>query len=129
MFFLLIPLLQQFLNLFPVKPLKGAIINLPDTSFTWKGWLNGSFQKKKEKYVNENFGLRNIFLRINNEIKFDLFGKIYAHDVIVGKENYLFEKNYIKAYNGEDFIGVDSIKKISDQLKFIQDELKKSNIA
>jgi len=58
-------------------------------------------------------------------LAFNLFRKTKAKDVIVGKNNYLYEKNYIKAYNGSDFIGSDSILDRMQKLGFIQDTLSK----
>ena len=38
-----------------------------------------------------------------------VFNKPRASGVIIGKNKYLYEENYIKAYHGTDYIGYDSI--------------------
>lgn len=110
-----------------MKPLKGAISEPEKSSFSFNKWFSGEYQEKEETYLNETFGFRSWFIRINNQIAFSLFNKAKANGVIIGKENYLYEENYIKAYYGIDFIGNDSIEQRMQRLKFIQDTLNKLN--
>jgi len=122
---LLIPWVQNKLKIVEVSPLKGAIkLNTP-SYFSFSTWLSGDYQNQKEKYLNESFGFRNICVRLNNQIAFNLFHEAKANGVVIGKENYLYEENYIKAYYGRDFIGNDSINHRMERLKFISDTLKK----
>ncbi|HEY9114980.1 MAG TPA: hypothetical protein VIN10_09770 [Bacteroidales bacterium] len=108
-----------------MKPLKGAITEPEKATFSFSGWFSGDYQEKEETYLNESFGFRSWFIRINNQIAFSLFNKAKANGVIIGKENYLYEDNYIKAYYGTDFIGKDSIEQRMQRLKFLQDTLGK----
>lgn len=124
---LVVSAIQKKIKFVEFAPLKGAILPVEWKSFSFQDWFSGNFQKHTEKYINENFGFRNFLIRLNNQIAFDLFHKAKANGVIVGKNNYLFEENYIKAYNGTDFIGKNTIKHRMEQLKFIQDTLKKLN--
>lgn len=124
---LIFPVIQSALNLVKIKPLNGDVTIASSDSFSVKGWFSGEFQEKQEKYINDNFGLRNFFVRLNNQIAFNLFKKAKANGVIVGKNNYLYEEDYIKAYYGLDYIGIDSIQKQLLKLKFIQDTLTKLN--
>lgn len=119
-------MLSSIQFLFPViklPELKGAIAKPEKVQFYVKEWFNGTYQKKEESYLNEMFGFRNFFVRLNNQIAFSLFNKAKANGVIIGKHNYLYEEAYIKAYYGEDFIGLDSIRHQVKQLKLIQDNL------
>ena len=124
---LIFPAFQQATGLIRVEWLKGSIDAVESDSLTLKSWLSGDYQDQNEKYQNDNFGFRNAFIRLNNEISFDFFKKALANGVIIGKENYLFEENYIKAYYGTDFIGKDSIEHRMKRLKFVQDTLSKLN--
>ncbi len=124
---LVIPALQNYSKIFEEEPLKGAIVPAPDTILTPCSWFSGRFQLIREKYLNEHFGFRNFFVRINNQIAFSLYNIAKANGVIIGKENYLYEEGYINAYYGRDFIGMDSIAHRIKQLKFIQDTLSKLN--
>ena len=122
-----LPLLQNKLNLWEIKPLKGAIQNEEEGTFSKNNWFSGTFQDIQEKHLNAMFGFRNDLVRLNNQITYSLFNKAKANDVIIGKENYLYEKSYIDAYVGNDFLGEDSIANTIKQLKFISDTLSKLN--
>lgn len=122
---LILPAIQYSLTLIKIDPLKGAITPPVKVDFTLKDWFSGSFQEQEETYLNESFGFRNLFVRINNQLTFNLFKKAKAKGVIVGKKGYLFEEHYIDAYYGSDFIGADSIKHRMDRLKYIQERLAK----
>jgi hypothetical protein len=106
-----------------VEPLNGYYLKAEENKFTWKNWFSGSYQEVKDKYLNDHFGFRNYFIRINHQLRFSLFNKIKTAWVTVGKENYLYEFQYIKAYYGADFIGHDSIEKRMFQTRFLQDTL------
>lgn len=120
-------LLQGQFEVFKIKPLKGAITNVENAKFSLKTWFSGEFQEKKEKYWNDNFGFRNLFVRLNNQIAFTFFNKANANGVIIGKNNCFYEENYLKAYCGLDFIGKEKAENLFDKIKFIQDTLAKLN--
>ncbi len=122
---LILPFFQAKFNIVKLSPLKGAITEPVKNYFSVNEWFSGNYQEQKEKYLNETFGFRSFFIRVNNQISFSLFNKARANGVIVGKKNYLFEENYIKAYYGADYIGYDSIMHRTERLKFIQDTLTK----
>jgi hypothetical protein len=124
---MLIPIIQSKFEFVKLTSLKGAITQPEKKYINAKDWFSGDFQLLEEKYLNETFGFRNLFIRINNQIAFSLFNKAKANGVIIGKHNYLYEENYIKAYYGTDFIGIDSISHRIERLKFIQDTLSKLN--
>lgn len=124
---LLIPLIQNKFNFVKQEVLKGSVVQPEKKYFSIKDWMSGDYQLAEEKYLNETFGFRSSFIRINNQIAFSLFNKAKANGVIIGKNNYLYEEGYINAYYGTDFIGIDSITHRIERLKFIQDTLKKLN--
>lgn len=122
-FLLVFPFIQAQFKLIKEKPLKGAVTIAANVKPTIKGWFNTDYQVKKEEYLNDAFGFRSTFVRINNQIAFSLFKKANARGVIVGKEKYLFEESYIKAWYGQDLIETDTISRRMKQLKVIQDTL------
>lgn len=124
---LIAPFFQAKFNIIKLTPLKGAITEPEKKYFNVKEWFSGNYQEQEEKYLNETFGFRSLFIKINNQIAFTLFNQAKANGVIIGKKNYLFEENYIKAYYGDDYIGYDSIKHRMQYLKYIQDTLTKLN--
>ncbi len=124
---LLIPVLQSKLHIFKETPLKGAVVKAAESYFSVTGWFSGEYQEAEEKYLNDNFGLRNFFIRLNNQLAYNLFNKAKANGVIIGKDKFLFEENYLKAYSGLDYIGYDSIEKRMSRLKKVQDYFESQN--
>lgn len=127
MILLLLPMLQASLTIFKLEPLKGAIETFEKPDFTFETWKTGEFQKNYEKYLDNNFGFRSTFIRINNQQAYSFYNEAKANGVIIGKENYLFEKNYLKAYLGTDYIGEQAIESQVFKLRKIQDTLQKLN--
>jgi hypothetical protein len=126
-FVLAFPMIQKHTGIVHEIGLKGAIVKAPKPGLSIRAWFDAEYQEKMETYLNESFGLRDYFVRINNQIAFTFFRKAKANGVIIGKQNYLFEENYIKAYYGEDFIGEDSILHQVQRFKYVQDTLQKLN--
>jgi hypothetical protein len=123
MILLALPLFQTVTRLFGEKSLKGAIVLAENPAATTEGWFSGDWQPRKEKWLNDTFGFRGLFVRINNQITLSLFREVHAFGVVFGKDNYLYGEKYIKAWYGVDFIGTDSIAHRISRLKTVQDEL------
>jgi len=119
----LIPMAQQKLKIIEIKPLKGAVEILEQPALTKEKWFDETFQTGTETYLNQHLGFRNTLVRLHNQMLFSLFNKANAKGVVVGKDNYLFEENYIKAYYGMDFSGDSLIRARVNRLKSIHDTL------
>lgn len=119
------PLLQHTFHFIESGKLNGGVTNAQDTFFTIDGWLDGSFQKHEDDYLNDNMGFRNDFVRINNQLDYSLFNVVHANGVVIGKQGYLYEKGYIDAYCGINFPGDDVVRQKLLKLKRIQDTLAK----
>ena len=124
---LFIPLIQTIHPFIEFQPLKGsfALTEKPDS--IQENWFSGEYQLQYEKYFNENFGFRGLLVRLNNQIAYSFFNIAKANGVIIGKENYLYEENYIKAYYGTDYIGQEKIQEQVNKLRKIQEALKSLN--
>lgn len=120
--FLFVPALQNILHFKWVEPLKGAYVEVGDVYLS-TDWFKGDYQKKKEAYINQSFGLRNYYVRLNNQIDFSLFRKANVDKVVVGKGDFLYENNYIDAYFGNNFIGKEKLDERFKKLKSLQDYL------
>jgi hypothetical protein len=125
--FLLLPAIQKKFKFIDLEPLSGAITPPQKAVFSVKSWFNGEYQKQSEKYIDESFGFRSLFIRSHNQIAFSIFNKAKANGVLIGKNNYLYEENYLKAYNGWDFVGEKAIKSRLLKIKYLQDTLQKLN--
>jgi len=107
---LTLPLLQFFTNIVVVKKLSGYFKEISKPKFSWNKWFDNSFQDQYDQYFNQKFGFRDDFVRLHNQVDYSFFKELHANSVIVGKDEYLYEKNYIKSYLGEDYIGADQIQ-------------------
>lgn len=126
---LIIPLFQSKFKFIEDKPLNGdAVLTAEDSYISIDRWLDGVYQFEQEAYLNENTGFRSDFIRFYNQWNFSLYNKVRAKSVVVGKDGYLFEENYIKAYNGTDYLGKDSVAQIIGKLAVIRDSLSKSGV-
>lgn len=110
------------------RNLKGSFTPKEKPSFEASSWFTGNYQDSLNDFANENFGFRSFFVRLNNQLEYSLFNNAKANGVIVGKEGYLYEKNYITAYLGEDFVGDSTIAQKISKLEEIQKRLKKRDI-
>lgn len=124
-FALVVPAIQHKLRIVKVKPLNGAIKDVQKPSLSAKTWFNATFQDSTTDYLNQKVGFRNVMVRTYNQGHFSLFNRARANGVIVGKENYLYEENYIRAYYGEDFRGEEEIRTQIKKLKRVSDTLEK----
>lgn len=125
---LFLPMLQSKFKIFDIQPLSGAIEATADPYISKEGWLSGEYQKEQEAYVKDSFGLRESLVRLYNQWSYTLYEKTSVNSVIIGRDGYLYEENYIKAHLGLDFIGEDSIRAQVQKLRSISDLLKKKNI-
>jgi len=124
---LFLPMFQQFAKVVEVKPLLGAVEYEKKPTLSVSSWTDESFQSSMEKYLNQEFGFRNWFVKLHNQIAFSLFDETNAHSVVIGKKNYLYEENYIKAYYGRDYIGDSAMHAKVDRIQFLQDTLNALN--
>ncbi|MFM7022119.1 MAG: alginate O-acetyltransferase AlgX-related protein [Flavobacteriales bacterium] len=121
--FLSFPLLQKQFGIFEELPLYGTFQPKVDTVFTSETWFDRSYQEKQDAYLNENFGFRNLAVKINNQVDFSLFEELRVGDTFKGKKGYLYSNYFFGGYSGADFKGAAhadsvfaSVQKLNDYL-------------
>jgi hypothetical protein len=124
---LLFPIIQLSFDIIELKPLRGAITKVEKKDFSFKGWFSAEYQDNIEKYITDNIGFRSFLIRLFNQIQFSFFKNASAKSVVVGKDNYLYELDYINAYNGRKFSGSPLVKSKINKIKTLQDTLEKLN--
>lgn len=124
----IIPVVQKNLEIFHLKGLRGAFTPAQKPVFSKKTWKDLSFQKAYEQYINDNVGMRPFIIRAYNQLYYSLFSIAKTRDVIIGRNNVLYERNYIEEYLGMNFKGRDGIEKEMKRAKYVQDTLKKIGI-
>ena len=125
---LFIPLLHNIFGFFKVEKLHGAYIPAEKPLFSCENWFNMSFQTSAEKYLNENIGLKPFFVRLNNEIDYRIFKLSNAENLVIGKNSFLFEQNYIDAYTGVDYVGDEIILSFVEKYQNAYNILKDNNV-
>lgn len=124
---LFLPLLMQMSGRFKGRELEGLSVHAKKPVLTAENYFEGFYQDSMNKYLDENFGLRNYLVRGYNQMLYSVFGKTFAPRVVVGKNGILFMESYITSYTGINYIGEEKIFKISHKIKLIQDLLKLQN--
>lgn len=124
---LFLPLFQQLYSFSDLKPLNGEYKKEKKPKLISKEWFNGEYQKHYEKYVNDTIGFKSLFVRTHNQIYYSIFSTSANDAIVLGKDGYLYELNYINAYIGLDYLGDKRIDSLLYKLEKIQDTLKKLN--
>lgn len=122
------PLLYSFMKKDNKPNLTGIVISDKKPEFSKENWFMGLYQTDMDDYNNDHWSLKEISVRLNNQLYYDLFNQIRVNHFVVGKENYVFSENYIYAAYGDDFIGEEKIKRLMQMAKVVQDSLKRHGV-
>jgi hypothetical protein len=125
---LFVPMIQHKFRFLEEKALNGSYALSSKPELNKENWFSGKYQEGQDRYIQEHTGFRPAWFRFYNQWNYSLFRKASARGVIIGKEDFLYEENYIKAYYGTDFLGEQKIEKISRQWKALQDTLERKGI-
>ena len=102
MVFLFVPIIQRSTSLFPVKPLKGVFEPTPKPKLTFDSYRSNTYQPQMEKYVSENFGMREPVIRLYNQYVYSAYNKTYCHFIVPGKDGYLFYAQAVSEHYGTE---------------------------
>ena len=102
MAFFFVPSLQEWTGLFPVKPLKGVFEPTPKPKLTFDGYYSNTFQTQSEKYVSENFGMREPVIRLYNQYVWSAYNKTYCTFIVPGKQGYLYYALAVNEHYGTE---------------------------
>ena len=127
-----LPYLQQRFDLFRDYPLAGVEEKTVQPSLSISSWFDGSFQKQFDSWFSENVGLRTQMVRSENELNYAVFGDISSKSpsrLLVGKDNYIFERDYVLNAVRPAIIPKQDLKAIASRVIALSQELTKRNIA
>ena len=123
MIILIAPVAETQLEFFEPQKLLGYTIDTIKSEITIQNWFSGKLQTYIENKFNENLGFRGHMIKAENQLNFELFREISSGTrakIILGKNNYLYEKAYIDAFNAVDSIHIEEIEKKVLDLKKLQ---------
>lgn len=123
---LLFPLADKKFGLMPEIKLYGMFDHDEKPVFIWNEWFEGNFQVQFDTWLEQNIGLRPLFINIYNQYRFSLFKQVCAPSSLIGKENVLFQQSYLNAYMGKTFIGSPAIKESVKRMRYVQEELEEN---
>ena len=124
---LLLPGIQTIFRFVKEKPLEGISVEQQFPNFTFQDWFSLDYQPKLNKYFVHHFGFRPFLTRLYNQIDFMVFKKANGHGVVVGKNDYLFEKWFIDEYLGSIPPNKSKISNNLQKLTEIREYLKNYN--
>jgi hypothetical protein len=120
---LVLPVIQQYTGFPKVSGLKGYFVIPQKPVFSYDGFYKGTFQDSLNSWIEYHIGFRPDLVRIYNQLKYSLFDIITAQSVIVGKNGFLYEVNYIKALFGHDYVGDEVVLQHAAKLSAISNWL------
>ena len=81
-----------------IGPTLGGVTYDSVVNFSWTEIRDGKFQKAVVSRVTDAMPIRPLLIRINNEIRFHLFGELTAPNVFRGANGHLIEQTYLDDY-------------------------------
>lgn len=100
----LMPLLQGWLRLIPIKPLTGVVEEIEKPTFSFDAYCSGSYAKGVEDYASRHFGFRELAIRFYNQYLWSCYHKTYAKDVVAGKKGWLYYPQSVSDYYGKELL-------------------------
>lgn len=125
MTFLFVPVVQERTGIFPVKPLKGAVEPTSKPRLDFNNYRSNAYQTQLEKYVSENFGLREPIIRLYNQYVWSAYNKTYCHFIVPGKRGYLYYALAVNEHFGTEL--PKHYKSNEDAMKDVDKELRLMN--
>jgi hypothetical protein len=122
-----LPLMQKINPFVNLTPLMWNWVSEEKPKLTSKNWFSGEFQKNYDKYIEQHIGFRPFFVRMRNQIQYTLYKSSTASSIVLGKNNFLYEKEYVRSFNGDNYNGREIMDYNVNSLKIIKDTLKKRN--
>jgi len=105
-----------------IGPKLGGVTYDTPVILSWSSLRDGSFQKAVSSRVTDAMPIRPLLIRINNEIRMELFGELTAPHVVRGANGHLIERPYLEEYcSRTEGMGAQLAGKILPKLKDIQD--------
>jgi alginate O-acetyltransferase complex protein AlgJ len=81
-----------------IGPKLGGVTRDGPVILSWSSLRDGSFQKAVAARVTEAMAVRPLLIRINNELRLELFGELTAPYVVRGANGQLIERSYLEEY-------------------------------
>ncbi len=121
---MILPALQKELRIFQVPDLNGDFVEYEKPRYSWQTFYDGSFQTAFEQYLEQHIGFHNTLVRLKNQLDYSFFKKPNAEGIVIGKNSFIFEYDYIREITGRAYVGYDFIDEKLRRLQYVQSYLK-----
>lgn len=118
---LFLPVVHMVMPLIPAAKTFGVEKGLARVPLTLANLSSGEFQKYIEQLARKTFYFRGYLRRLDNQIDFSLFRENKV--IVVGKDNWLYEKHYIDAHNARFTADRAHFKATADTLAVLKSKL------
>ena len=102
MVLLFLPMLQGHVMHIPLKPLNGVTVETEKPKFNLSDYRSGDYTKQEEAYLSQHFGFREPVIRLYNQYLWGCYKKTFAHDVVAGKQGWLYTPESVRDYYGTE---------------------------
>lgn len=99
-----LPMVVEHTGIIKLEPLHGVTQNQGKEMprLTFEDYVSGDLSKEMESYLSYHFGFREFVIRNYNQYLWDFYKKTYAHDVVIGKDNWLYVPLSVSDYFGKE---------------------------
>ena len=122
------PALQAKLHWFEEQPLAGAYHTAQYPQLTFDAIVAGEYQPQIEAYLQDCLGFRPWLVRLRNQLSFSLFSVARSSELVIGKDNVLYQPSPVNSYLGKDYLGKEEISYRVRRMRVVQQELAKRGI-
>jgi hypothetical protein len=126
-----VPLLQTKFEFIKFKKLVGVTAPTELSRWNLSTWHSGDWQKNTSDWLDKNIGFRNTLVRTDNQLNYELFRELSASaqsPLVLGKNNYIFEKGYIDNLNNRDRVSTATLIEQVDQYIELERQLQARGI-
>jgi hypothetical protein len=123
--FAVLPMTVRLLHLFP-GTLDGVVADVTNVPFAWKAYFGGEFQQPFESSFDSEIGLRPQAVRVDNELNYRVFGQL-GYDphtsIVLGKDDYIFDRVYVDSFNRHDEVPATEIEARVQRMLLLQQHM------
>ncbi|MCA8832404.1 alginate O-acetyltransferase AlgX-related protein [Hymenobacter pini] len=125
---LLLPALQAKFHWLSEPTLAGAYHTSTHPDVTAEGLHEGTYQPQLELYLEDRLGFRTWLIQLRNQLSFSLFRVARSSDLVIGRNDVLYQPNPVNSYLGKDFLGEAEIRHRVRRMHTVQQDLAKRGI-
>lgn len=121
--FALLPFVNQRFVIIPDVVLLGVTDPPTEVPFSWGAYWSNRFQPSYEARYDAELSLRGRFVRADNELNLRAFHQVGLNprtSLIIGKDDYLFERSYVDAFNRHDEVPSSAMEPKVERLALLQ---------